>query len=272
MSYILDALQKSQRDRDLGKIPTLTSEHFEQPARETGFSPLIISSVVVTMIAMAIAAYAIIQRPDHTEPAVSAPPVIPTKDLVETKPVKIELPKVSPIEPRPTVVEVVEEMPIAIPEPLEPVEAVNIEVQTTTVQKPNSGLRDDLAVYRQEMLDLIAEEQEQAIKQAIKASPTPVADTKPKPVKQPTSKLPDPVDKARHYPLQKNLPAAIAKRIPEQNVIVHVYSETPANRYVILNSTRMSEGDKASNGLKVLEIRQSGLVLDFEGHKFFSPR
>jgi len=55
-------------------------------------------------------------------------------------------------------------------------------------------------------------------------------------------------------------------------VTVHVYSEDPAKRFVIIKSLRLREGDRTDDGLVVEEIRPDGVVLSAEGQRVFRPR
>lgn len=52
MSYILDALKKSQRQRELGQVPTLGTEHGSAPATRRGVAPWLMASVVTTLAAL----------------------------------------------------------------------------------------------------------------------------------------------------------------------------------------------------------------------------
>ena len=55
-------------------------------------------------------------------------------------------------------------------------------------------------------------------------------------------------------------------------VLVHVYADEPAQRFVILNSRKLREGDTGPEGLAMEEILPEGVVLGFKGHRFFIPR
>jgi general secretion pathway protein B len=46
----------------------------------------------------------------------------------------------------------------------------------------------------------------------------------------------------------------------------------PAQRFVILNDSRLTEGDKTTDDLVVKEIRPDGVVIEFQGQRFFYPR
>jgi general secretion pathway protein B len=53
---------------------------------------------------------------------------------------------------------------------------------------------------------------------------------------------------------------------------VHVYSRDPGRRFIILNSLRLHEGGRTPEGLLVREIRPNGVVLEYQGARFFLHR
>lgn len=67
------------------------------------------------------------------------------------------------------------------------------------------------------------------------------------------------------------LPYAKRREIPELKVTMHVFASEPAQRFIIVNGDRHVEGDDLE-GLKVIEIRADGVVLEFDGQRFLYPR
>ena len=72
-------------------------------------------------------------------------------------------------------------------------------------------------------------------------------------------------------PSRDDLVAAGQAGIPETNVSLHVYDKNPAARFVFVNGQRAKEGDVLANGLRVDEIRADGAVLSFRGARFLVP-
>lgn len=68
------------------------------------------------------------------------------------------------------------------------------------------------------------------------------------------------------------LPYAVRKALPALKLSMHVYAHDPESRFVILNDTRMIEGDKTSDDLTLEKIVPGGVILEFQGHQFFYPR
>ncbi|MBN8482189.1 MAG: general secretion pathway protein GspB, partial [Xanthomonadales bacterium] len=67
------------------------------------------------------------------------------------------------------------------------------------------------------------------------------------------------------------LPYAQRRGIPELKLSMHVYAADPAQRFVIINGNRQVEGDEFE-GLKLIEIRNDGLVLALGQLRFVYPR
>jgi general secretion pathway protein B len=61
-------------------------------------------------------------------------------------------------------------------------------------------------------------------------------------------------------------------RMPPHRLTVHAYADAPADRFVILNSRKLREGGRTPEGLLLHAIRADGVVLEFEGTRFFLPR
>jgi general secretion pathway protein B len=64
---------------------------------------------------------------------------------------------------------------------------------------------------------------------------------------------------------------SVRKDLPAIKLSMHVYASDPSQRFVILNDSRMLEGD-TQDDLSVREIRPDGVVFEFRGQRFFYPR
>ena len=75
MSYILEALKKSQAERELGRVPTLdTSVLFEEDKAEPKRGPWVQVAVVLAAAAMLLALYAAFRGPEAQPQGGGAPP------------------------------------------------------------------------------------------------------------------------------------------------------------------------------------------------------
>lgn len=73
-------------------------------------------------------------------------------------------------------------------------------------------------------------------------------------------------------PAYWQLPYNVRKELPELKMSMHVYSATPAQRFVVLNGNRQVEGDELGGDVRIAEIRTDGVVLTFHGQRFLVPR
>ena len=62
---------------------------------------------------------------------------------------------------------------------------------------------------------------------------------------------------------------AAGTALPELRLSLHVYDPAPANRYVLLNGTRLGEGEFTRDGVKVVQITTAGAVLEWQGRRMF---
>lgn len=65
---------------------------------------------------------------------------------------------------------------------------------------------------------------------------------------------------------------SVRKSLPELRLSMHVYTADPAQRFVILNDSRLGEGEKTTDDVFVREVRPDGVVLEFQSQRFFYPR
>lgn len=67
-------------------------------------------------------------------------------------------------------------------------------------------------------------------------------------------------------------PPELRQRMPPFRISVHVYNDSPGRRFVYINGTKLKEREAIPEGLKVEEITKAGVILSFEGERFFEPR
>ena len=61
-------------------------------------------------------------------------------------------------------------------------------------------------------------------------------------------------------------------QIAEMHLDIHVYSASPADRFVFINMNKHREGSETAEGPVVREIRTDGVVLEHQGRVFLLPR
>lgn len=99
--------------------------------------------------------------------------------------------------------------------------------------------------------------------------PPPVAAP---PAAAPAAAAAPPAPPLEQLPAYWQLPYNVRKELPELKLTMHVYSATPAQRFVVLNGNRLEEGKDAGGDVQVTEIRTDGVVLTYHGQRFLIPR
>jgi general secretion pathway protein B len=61
-------------------------------------------------------------------------------------------------------------------------------------------------------------------------------------------------------------------QIAQMHLDIHVFSDSPADRFVFINMNKHREGSKTAEGPVVREIRVDGVVLEHQGRVFLLPR
>ncbi len=97
------------------------------------------------------------------------------------------------------------------------------------------------------------------------AAPAPVADPEPAPV---NSEATNPLA----LPTAQEVIASGTLTLPTLHVDVHVFSESPTDRFVFINMNKHKEGSVLAEGPRVQRITPEGVVLSHNGVTFLLPR
>jgi general secretion pathway protein B len=74
-------------------------------------------------------------------------------------------------------------------------------------------------------------------------------------------------DSAGHYASLPNF-SDVGGDLPELRLDLHVYAERARDRYAMINMHRVREGDALPEGPRVLAITREGVALDYRGQEF----
>jgi general secretion pathway protein B len=254
VSYILDALRKSEQERLRGAIPNLLTVHTAVEAY-TQPRTFLYGSIAIILIGVGIAIGWL--RPWQQE-RLSAPGQATAL-----------LPEPSPRPPYPVLPEI-----SLKPVPNKPVP--NIMVATKPVH------RSELAPPKPE-LSVRAEKStptppHQTMAAPVKAPTAPVRTTAPTPAQDNTVttaplKAPEPIQAEALPDRQKvlqlaELPTAIQQEIPPLSIPVHTYSADPKQRIVGINGRLMQEGDYLAPDLKLEQITPGGVIFSYKSYRF----
>jgi general secretion pathway protein B len=73
-------------------------------------------------------------------------------------------------------------------------------------------------------------------------------------------------------PTDLELPDDVYESLPARRVLVHVYTQAPETRFIILNSTKLKTGDTTPEGLLLEEILPDGMIFRYREHRFLQPK
>ena len=243
MSYILDALKKSERERQRDNIPSLNSIHDPHPASSGNhFSNQRTKYITIIGLILIITAAAMTWYRTNFSPTTDTAAIIePTR--ATTEPEKnnplTHSPESSVTEP-PVVESPITEPPVvesAVAEPAPPAEGNRISIPsppTITTRSKKIRLLPDQTTQPEE---------------------------KEVPVSLPSQEH-------QVIPNIKDLPSSIRTTIPDLQLAGHTYSDTPTNRMIIINGNILREGDRVDDTIKLIEITWTGVILDRNGKQF----
>jgi general secretion pathway protein B len=308
MSYILEALKKSQQERELGRVPTLdTSGMFgedKEPAPTTHWGLL---AVGLAAVAVVIALYAVLRVPAQSPippqasvPSEAASAVAPASTPLQAPPA-VALDDASTVAAAGSPSAVAPARVPGIP-PTEP----PLAGRSAPRAVPSSAARgfpEDSAVSEEDLaldpgLDLWLEQELQRqldAEQAAYSEPPEPAMPRPRPQRVPVpADLVEDIESFKQQvrreqgippPLEQRKPADIRgdptklrltplqqAQLPAYFMTVHVYDEDAAKRFVLINALRYVEGEETRDGIRVERIIPEGAVLSYMGNPFFVRR
>ncbi len=228
MSYILDALRKSQQARQPGTAPRTGAVHNISLALPVSGWWLALG--IVLLIGLLVAAYlfwrsTIGNLPQPTAEAVTSEPVATVP--ASTTPVTVEKPLPAPEMPAKKITPVADlaeqaKVPIAITPPKKVVTARPVKKSV-----PNR------------------------LPETSKANTAPA--------------LPLTTD---NTPLLQQMPQDFQRSLPSLAVTIHVYSHDESQRILFINNREYRRGSQIEGGIRVEDIVPDGAVLSFRGERF----
>lgn len=291
MSYILEALRKSQQDREIGQVPTLATQPLFM-SQESGGNFRGLAAMALAGLAVAIALYAALRAGPEVAPPTSTlvPPMTQTAGPAPVgAPVVAPAPGASPAlpaTPAPTlaaapvaVSPAVSPAPLAAPGTVPAVTAGSAPAAPHPVRLP---AQEDEALA-EARLDEPGGAPEGSNEGSVVAPSPP--DGIPDDLRQDIQSFKDQLKEGQGgkaakkastqkqlSPQERRLPREVEQRLPSFLLTVHIYDLEPAKRFVVIDGRKLRQGDSSRGGILVEEILPDGVALSFEGHQFFRPR
>lgn len=237
MSYILDALRKSDQQRQHAKAPTLMTTHTvlaEPPPRRLGLQ----AALGVTLIG---AGMLIGWLRPWQSPSVATPETTPTTTVIQTPHTESGETALSASRPASTAADTerdgVSQTPVR--DSTQAPGPINTQVKTHADAAGQSHPPDQIP----------AAGPPRAPAESLTRTPSsPASD----------SKLPSLAD----------LPADLRREIPDMLIAFHQYAEAPEQRRVMINNLLLRPGDFIAPGLKLEQITPEGVEVSYQGHRF----
>lgn len=287
MSYILNALRKSELERRASEAPSLERSFIENQKKPKSWGSWLIITLLIIIITLIILIRLNSQRPQSqstkvdklTDPvspnkksAVPAPDITENKPILQAKAETIEknhpIPKSIPSEqPQPSISEIVKtrrlkstegkENPAPLPEKNQPSPRINA---VKPKQKPSDSVasvtKDSMQEETVTDVAVIMDTENETV-----ITETHLTETEHE--EQPKLKEIEP-----YIPELNELSPEFRRRVPKLNINVFVFAEDPLDRFVIIDMTKYTPNAQISEGMELKQILNDSLVVDFSGKTF----
>jgi len=231
MSYILEALKKSQAERQLGELPSI---HAPQVQLHDGAASASARRTPVWLalggMTVAVAAALLLWQP--WQAAATAPALTPAV-LAQAVPA-----------PMPVVVPPAVPVPVPAPAPV---------MQVTPV--PPAATAAPVHHARP-----VAEPKQETPGQAV--SP---------PVAAPAPAVPPTPAAEESVPGMRDLPEPIQRQIPAIAIGGYIYSKNPADRLLLIDKVLRHEGEELGPGLVLEKLQPKAAIFSFKGYRYRVP-
>ncbi len=231
MSYILDALKKSEKERQIGQVPTLHSIDDGGLAHTSKSFSILWGMVVALSMIVAVLLY------------------------FQFKEIAVEVHEENPLD---------ETTHVDAPLPIPMVDVgtqSTAETATVQVQKQQSKKALTPTPMKTEVMP------EQLLKEGeVLITPTSrreAAEAKEKEVMTTPDEAYAPLLSETEYDFQAQL--------PDMRLDVHVYKKRPESRFVLINMEKYREGQKMPSGIVIEAIVIEGVMMSYQGQRFLMP-
>lgn len=241
MSYILDALRKSDQQRQRGLPPTLLAP---QTAADEPRSRVSVSHALLAAALVGAGILLGALRPWQTEqPATTRE--APARTPLDTS----SAPSSVPLQPQTARKSEQAALPRELPPPI-----------------PSAAVLDHRVEERQAPAAAEPQPRPRARatpRQAARPAPQPAAKAVPE---QPKSGGTGEAQEQKVLTMAE-LPLSVRQEMPRLTILVHAYSREPKERLVGINDRILHEGEDVAPGLRLEEITPEGMILHYQGYR-----
>ena len=255
MSFILDALKKSESERQQQG----PAEFASVPSRSESSGPPRWLWVLMALLAVNITVLAgLFLRNDSPPATVALPLDEPVLDRAAPT-LAMATPDQPAVDTPPKNVAALEDVQ------LQPLRGAD---PTVTNPAPAAPQADATMAATSSFRDRVDE----ALDDLPAATTEPATLPAPEPQVLASTPAPESSTPAVALPTLGQLRAGGIVQLPDLHLDIHVYSETPAERFVFINMVKHRENTQLAAGPTVEQITPDGVVLDHRGTRFLLPR
>lgn len=267
MSILLDALKKSESQRQLGTTPDIYS-NAELPSSENATEQQWIPLSMLVLSAVAIAWFGWQQYREPPMSTGSPPPAATAATDAEAGIVR----EGAGLDSVRTPVESLQSGGKEQPKPQE--QSVGDQAVAGEPRKsPNrkQSLSKSVSEYKappDKPRSDQAEASSETVVSAVPVKPAPETATQAL-ARVAARKQPSPVEQVTSEPISFwAIPQALRDGMPEIRITVLVYAQMPEDRFVLINGQRLKEKDELASGVVLDEIRRDGAVFKYRKYRF----
>ena len=263
MSYILEALEKSENERQQQAVPDLQTQHTLYPgaqrskshrpkSRTRRFRPAVLAGLLMLpalwlfrdQIPVALEIKITRQSELSTSPRPATTPdrengLDPAGKTASDQP------------PAPASTESAQEK--TVPQPA--LSAATTETPSAHSEEQTEGINTQPPAQTAGQIS-----QTVSTQKTVTLQPAPLLAT--------GSAEPEAIPPLQALPYMEELPASVRDALPRLKFAGHTYSADAKNRMIIINNTIRKEGDPVGQGLKLEEITWDGVILNSRGVRF----
>lgn len=266
MSYILEALNKSEKERQGRAVPDLQTQPTLYPGvsrSRTGRPKNSVRRLLSTLLAAALGITAVWTFRHHIPVALEIKitnQAALQKNLTASPILDRVIQEEQAYPAQETALSGEPEAPSAGSPPL------TMQQQAPIPETPAGERSFDLEEQPEEIIEPASALAIDQAKQAV-VSPENI-ELQPAPIILAENTNSGPTLSAPAIPFLEDLPALIKTDLPKLKFAGHTYSATPKNRMIIINNSIKRQGDPVGPGLRLEEINWNGVILNFKGTRF----
>ena len=231
MSYILEALKKSDQEHFLGSVPDLATPHEVKPAQPRSYRWL---WVVVTLLSVNVVLVIMLLKDKDAEVA-----EVPVAAQVQV-----------PLEPQTALIN------DQVVQPIQETSEIRISEAPTPGKTAPPRNEPILATGGVVILP----------------KPAYMQNSKPSilPEEELDMQMDDMITAEDNSQLQSwfDLPQEFRNKLDLPRLDVHVYTQEPQGRFILVNLKKYREGERLPSGLALEEILPDGMVMSYQGKRF----